>query len=146
MLDLEQFPADLRAGLQCLMADMAANGIRRDDPTREIMSMLGDRWTSLILQVLAIGEWRYADLKRALSRLSIEQSISQRILTLKLRALERNGFVARHATADVPPHVSYRLTSLGADLAREGRRLIDWTNIRSLEIARSRAAFDGQAG
>jgi len=142
VIDLEQFPADLRAGLQRLTADMVANGTRRDDPAREVMAMLGDRWTSLILQVLAIGEWRHADLKRALSRISIEQAISQRVLTLKLRALERDGFVARHASAHIPPRVSYCLTALGTDLAREGRHLIDWTNNRGADIAKARAAFD----
>lgn len=146
MIDPDRFPLELRPGLQALAADMAAHGTRRDDPAREVMAMLGDRWTSLILQVLMIGEWRHADLKRALAQLSIEQAISQRVLTLKLRALERDGFVARHATGDVPPRVSYALTPLGIDLAHEGRRLIDWVNARSGAIHQARANFDmGQA-
>ena len=145
MIDAALFPASLRAGLAALAADMAAHGTDRHDPAREVMAMLGDRWTSLILQVLSIGEWRHADLKRALSRLSAEQAISQRVLTLKLRALERNGFVARHATCDVPPRVSYRLTALGAALAQEGRRTIDWINTQSAAIHTARATFDGKA-
>ena len=137
-----QFPAELRDGLRALAQDMAAHGTRRDDPARAVMAMLGDRWTSLILPVLAIGAWRHADLKRALSRLSVEQAISQRVLTLKLRALERDGFVTRHATGDVPPRVSYRLTPLGGELAREGRRVIDWANARSEAIYQARARLD----
>jgi DNA-binding HxlR family transcriptional regulator len=140
------FPEALRSGLQALADDMAAHGTRRDDPAREVMAMLGDRWTSLILQVLMIGEWRHADLRRALCALSAEQAISQRVLTLKLRALERDGFVIRHVTADVPPRVSYALGPLGAELAREGRRLIDWVNGCSLAIHAAREDFDARGG
>jgi DNA-binding HxlR family transcriptional regulator len=141
-IDPSGFPTHLREGLSALAQDMATHGIRRDDPARAVMAMLGDRWTSLILQVLMIGAWRHADLKRALSRLSSEQAISQRVLTLKLRALERDGFVARDVTADVPPRVSYRLTALGCDLADEGRRMIDWVNARAEMICAARTIFD----
>jgi DNA-binding HxlR family transcriptional regulator len=142
VIDPDDFPQHLRSGLAALAMDMAQHGTRRVDPPREVMAMLGDRWTSLILQVLVIGEWRHADLKRALSALSEEQAISQRVLTLKLRALERDGFVARHITTDVPPRVSYRLTALGLELAREGRQMIDWVNARSEAIITARASFD----
>jgi DNA-binding HxlR family transcriptional regulator len=144
VFDPGDFPESLRSGVQALAQDMAAHGTRRDDPARAVMGMLGDRWTALILQVLMIGEWRHADLKRALSRLSVEQAISQRVLTLKLRALERDGFVARHATADVPPRVSYGLTPLGEELACEGRRFIDWVNARSAAIEAARVVFDSR--
>lgn len=146
MIDPGDFPEALRAGVLALAQDMAAHGTRRDDPARAVMAMLGDRWTALILQVLMIGEWRHADLKRALSRLSAEQAISQRVLTLKLRALERDGFVLRHATADVPPRVSYALSALGRELAGEGRRVIDWVNARSDAITAARMRFDARDG
>ena len=142
MIDSSDFPEGLRGGMAALAADMAAHGTRRDDPARAVMAMLGDRWTSLILQVLTIGEWRHADLKRALSRLSVEQAISQRVLTMKLRSLERDGFVLRSTTAHVPPRVSYALSPLGEELAREGRRMIDWVNARSPAIEAARQAFD----
>ena len=142
MIDVTEYPARLREGLAALAQDMAAHGTRRDQPTRAVMGLLGDRWTSLILQVLAVGEWRHADLRRALSRLSAEQAISQRVLTMKLRSLEREGFVARKVTGDVPPRVSYRLTPLGEGLAGQARGLIDWVNARSEEIAQARATFD----
>ncbi|WP_201742325.1 winged helix-turn-helix transcriptional regulator [Novosphingobium ovatum] len=145
MIDPQAFPAALREGLMALAADMATHGTRRDDPAREVMGMLGDRWTSLILQVLMIGTWRHADLKRALSRLSAEQAISQRMLTLKLRALERDGFVARHVTGDVPPRVSYALTDLGLALAQQGRAMIDWLNAHSAVILAARAGFDANS-
>ncbi|WP_179504583.1 MULTISPECIES: winged helix-turn-helix transcriptional regulator [unclassified Sphingomonas] len=141
-VETARFPAALRPGLIALAVDMAAHGTQRSDPTRAVMAMMGDRWTALILQVLMIGTWRHADLRRALSQLSAEQAISQRVLTLKLRALERDGFVERHVTADVPPRVSYALTPLGHDLAGQVRALIDWVNARGPAIAAARAAFD----
>jgi len=142
VIDAGEFAEPVRAGLLALAADMARNGIRRDDPARGVMAMLGDRWTSLVLQVLAIGTWRHADLRRVLARLSAEQAISQRVMTQKLRALERDGFVARETTADVPPRVSYALTPLGADLAAQDRQMIDWANARAAQIVSARAAFD----
>jgi DNA-binding HxlR family transcriptional regulator len=142
VIEQGRFPDDLTDGLQALAADMAAHGTRRDDPAREVMAMLGDRWTSLILQVLMIGPWRHADLRRALAALSAEQAISQRVLTLKLRGLERDGFVLRHASADVPPRVSYALSPMGAQLAQQGRQMIDWVNTHSPAIHAARASFD----
>lgn len=121
---------------------MAAHGKDREDPAREVMGLLGDRWSTLILLVLATGEWRHAELRRTLAKLSAEQAISQRVLTLKLRTLERDGFVSRDVSDDVPPKVSYALTPLGQELHGEARRLIDWINARAPAIRTARAAFD----
>ena len=125
-----------------LAAEMAAHGKARDAPVREVMGLLGDRWTTLIVLVLATGEWRHADLRRVLARLSAEQAISQRVLTLKLRTLERDGFVERGISADVPPKVSYRLTPLGAALHGEARGLIGWINDQEAAILAARTRFD----
>ena len=135
-------PAQL-AGIEALAAEMRAQGTGRDEPVREVSALLGDRWTTLILLVLDTGTWRHADLRRPLSHLSAEGRISQRVLTLKLKALARNGFVQREATEDVPPHVSYALTPLGRSLKAEARRLIDWVAVHRADIdsARSRANF-----
>ncbi|MEY4761828.1 MAG: hypothetical protein RLZZ200_1684 [Pseudomonadota bacterium] len=131
------------AGVTALAAEMRAQGIGRDEPVREVPALLGDRWTTLILLVLATGTWRHAELRRTLSELSAEGRISQRVLTLKLRALARNGFVMREATEDVPPRVSYMLTPLGLGLMAEARRLIDWVAAHRAEIdaARARASL-----
>ena len=125
-----------------LAAEMAIHGKDRDDPAREVMGLLGDRWSTLILLVLGTGAFRHAELRRTLAQLSSEQAISQRVLTLKLRTLERDGFVARAVTGDVPPKVSYRLTPLGADLHTQARALIDWINARAAAIHTARARFD----
>ncbi|MES2699248.1 MAG: helix-turn-helix domain-containing protein [Pseudomonadota bacterium] len=131
--------------IAALSEEMQRNGGERDDPVRSIMGLLGDRWSALILLVLATGEWRHADLRRTTARLSSEQAISQRVLTLKLRSLEREGLVARHATADVPPKVSYSLTPLGRELHGEVRRQIDWISQRRSVIEKARRAFDEDA-
>ena len=78
------------------------------------------------------------------ARLSEEKAISQRVLTLKLRALERDGLVARSVSADVPPRVSYRLTALGEGLVGEAQRLIAWIEARTVQIHAARAVFDAQ--
>ncbi|MCX7282706.1 MAG: helix-turn-helix domain-containing protein [Novosphingobium sp.] len=131
-----------RPTIAALEAEMVVHGKGRDDPAREVMGLLGDRWSTLILLVLATGPWRHAELRRTLAMLSAEQALSQRVLTLKLRTLERDGFVWRRVSGDVPPKVTYGLTPLGTDLHTEARRLIDWINSRSPAIREARAVFD----
>lgn len=131
----------VREKIAALAEEMRRNGGGRDDPVRSVMGLLGDRWSTLVLLVLETGTWRHADLRRMTARLSAEQAISQRVLTLKLRALEREGFIHRDVTTDVPPKVSYRLTPLGLDLMTQVRGLIDWINTRRAPILASRAAF-----
>lgn len=131
-----------RPEIIALTTEMSAHRRGRDEPVREVMALLGDRWTTLILLVLATGELRHAELKRVLTEISFEQAISQRVLTLKLRRLERDGFVARDVTGDVPPKVSYRLTSSGAALHVQTREMINWVKRSSAEIEVARALFD----
>ena len=121
---------------------MDEHGVRRDEPVRMIFGLLGDRWTTLILLVLGMGTWRHAELRRVLGRLGAEEKISQRVLTLKLRTLEREGLVMRRVVDSVPPKVSYALTPLGADLRQEAERLIGWVNSRAVAIRAAREAFD----
>jgi DNA-binding HxlR family transcriptional regulator len=129
-------------GLVALAQEMALFGNDREAPARAVMAMLGDRWTTLILLVLGQGEMRYADLKRTVARLSFEKAISQRILTLKLRALERDGFVLRTVTTDVPPRASYRLSPSGVALEAHARAMITWINGLSAEIRNAREHYD----
>ncbi len=146
MIDPQQFPEALRAHLSTLAQDMAAHGSAREAPVRAVMALLGDRWSTLIVLVLAGGRWRHAELRRALAQLSAEQAISQRVLTLKLRALERDGFVARSISSDVPPRVTYWLTPLGTGLHGQARGLIDWVNAQARAIQAARQVFDGGSG
>ncbi len=131
-----------RQAIAALVAEMSAHGRGREEPVREVMALLGDRWTTLILLVLANGELRHAELKRLLTAISFEQAISQRVLTLKLRTLERDGFVDRTVTSDVPPKVSYRLSPLGEELHTQARGMIDWVKASSNAIGAARQQFD----
>lgn len=140
----DEFEPDVRQRLEQLAAEMGEHGVDREDPTRSVMAMLGDRWSPLILLVLETGKWRHADLRRVTTHLSAEQALSQRILTLKLRALERDGFVAREATADVPPKVSYSLTPMGLELVAELRRAIAWLNRHRPAVLAARQRFDAE--
>ncbi|SLK11659.1 transcriptional regulator, HxlR family [Novosphingobium mathurense] len=128
-----------------LADEMARYGNDREAPARAVMGMLGDRWTTLILLVLWQVEIRHAELKRAMEALSYEGAISQRVLTLKLRALERDGFVQRTVSDDVPPKVSYRLTELGQELSERARTMIDWINTRSGTIRENRERYDSES-
>jgi DNA-binding HxlR family transcriptional regulator len=132
-----------RGRLAKLAAAMGPDGVDRDDPTRSVMAMLGDRWSPLILLVLETGEWRHADLRRVTAQLSSEKALSQRVLTLKLRALEAHGFVSRQVTTDVPPKVSYALTPLGQELVAQLQRMINWLDAHRAVIHAARGAFTG---
>ena len=133
---------DVPKGIHELAAAMARHGTERDAPVRAIMALLGDRWTTLILLVLGTGTWRHADLKRVLAALSAEQAISQRVLTLKLRTLERDGLVERQVSGDVPPKVAYSLTILGAELLAQTQGLIRWIEGQSEAVRNARRRFD----
>lgn len=142
MTDFDDFDADSRDSLTALARDMAEHGAERDAPIRTIFGLLGDRWSMLILLLLAIAPFRHAELRRLLHRLSAEGKISQRVLTLKLRQLERNGLVNRSVSEDVPPRVGYALTPLGDQLVDEAHRLLRWVQGSRRAIEAARAAFD----
>jgi DNA-binding HxlR family transcriptional regulator len=136
--------ADAWERLQGLAVTMEREGRGRDDPVREVFGLLGDRWTMLILLALGAGPWRHATLRRIIGALAIEGGISQRMLTLKLRALERDGFVLRESTADVPPRVTYRLSAIGEALLAQAERLLAWVGASRHLIEQNRRDFDSR--
>ena len=104
--------SDLAARLQYLAARMDEGGKEPDSPVREVLHLLGDKWSSLILMTLGTGTFGHALLKRTVSVLAGEMKISQRVLTQKLRALERNGLVEREEVECVPKKVNYQLSPI----------------------------------
>lgn len=136
-------PDDPRAPALARLGAAMGEAPDKDDPVREVMARLGDNWSALILKVLATGTYRHATLKRVIGALSSEGEISQRMLTLRLRALERDGFVTRHERDTVPPRVDYRLSPLGTDLVAAFDLLLGWIETHRADIGAARERFEG---
>lgn len=104
-----------------------------------VLGRVGDKWTVLVVTLLGDGPKRFSELRRAIG------SISQRMLTLTLRALERDGIVTRTVFPTIPPRVDYELTPLGRSLLARLGALVNWVreNRSSLEAAWRR--FDAAA-
>lgn len=132
-----------------ILADLVRRMDRHDNdreaPVREVMSRLGDRWSTLILLVLSAGTFRHATLRRLIATMSAERAISQRMLTLRLRALERDGMVARTVTPTIPPRVDYALTPLGRDFVALIDSLLKWIESHDAAIQQSRDRFEAEA-
>lgn len=105
---------------------------------REILDRVGDKWSVLIMAILGNGPRRYSDLRRAI------EGISQRMLTLTLRSLERDGLVTRTVTPCSPPQVEYGLTEVGQTLSREVSSLISWSERHREYISVSRRSYDAR--
>lgn len=101
-----------------------------------ILSRIGDKWSVLIIMQLRAGPRRFNEIKRMIG------GISQRMLTLTLRGLERDGLVSRTVTPSIPPRVDYALTELGEDLATPVAALGDWAIRHQPCIEAARAHFD----
>lgn len=101
-----------------------------------ILGRIGDKWSVLIIQRLGEGPRRFNEIKRIIG------GISQRMLTLTLRNLERDGLVSRTVTPTVPPRVDYALTDLGRDLLIPVSALGQWAIQHTPCIEASRARFD----
>src|SRR5882757_10468355 len=102
-------------------------------PSRLVLDRIADKWTALIIHVLATGTRRYAALQREIG------GISQKMLTQTLRSLERDGLVARKVHPVVPPKVEYSLTPLGRTLIEPLHALCRWSEKHLAELQANRA-------
>src|SRR5947207_315226 len=102
----------------------------------EVLARVGDKWTVLVVGVLGDGPKRFNELRRALG------SISQRMLTLTLRGLERDGLVTRTMFPSIPPRVDYELTKLGHSLLEPVSGLGLWARQNRSAIDAARRRFD----
>jgi DNA-binding HxlR family transcriptional regulator len=108
----------------------------KDCPFRNVLDQVGDKWSFLILAVLEGGPNRFNEIKRLVG------DISHRVLTRKLRDLERDGYVSRTVHPVRPPKVEYELTPLGRSLLVPIMQFLNWTLEAFPEIKRAREAFD----
>ena len=103
----------------------------------EILSRVGDKWSVQVVVQMGEGPKRFNELRRSVT------GISQRMLTLTLRSLERDGLVTRTVYPTIPPRVDYQLTGLGCSLLKTVRGLGEWAIQNRDEILEARRRFDG---
>ncbi len=101
-----------------------------------VLARIGDKWSVLIIVLLGDGPKRFNEIKRMVG------GISQRMLTLTLRGLERDGLVKRTQFPTIPPRVDYELTQLGRSLWDAVKPLGEWAQGHVRHITKARAAFD----
>ena len=114
------------------MKSARASVLKPQCPSRIVLDRVADKWTALIIQVLANGTLRYAALQRAIG------GISQKMLTQTLRSLERDGLVLRKVHPVVPPKVEYSLTRLGRTLIDPLNGLCRWSERHLPELQANR--------
>jgi DNA-binding HxlR family transcriptional regulator len=102
-----------------------------------LLQRIGDKWTVLVVQTLGQGSKRFNELRREIP------SVSQRMLTLTLRNLERDGIVNRTVTPTIPPRVDYELTNLGKSLQKPICGLAGWAMDNVGAIHEAQARYDG---
>ena len=103
---------------------------------RDVLNRVGDKWSVLIIAHLGEGPARFTELRREI------EGVSQRMLTLTLRGLERDGLVVRKVFAEVPPRVEYTLTELGRTLLVPIRGLAEWADEHRTSIQDARARYE----
>jgi DNA-binding HxlR family transcriptional regulator len=103
----------------------------------DVLARIGDKWSVLVVSRLGEKPLRFNELRRSIG------GISQRMLTLTLRGLERDGLITRTMFPTIPPRVDYALTPLGRDLLEPVSALGAWAIRNQGKIARAREAFDG---
>ena len=113
-----------------------ANGDCRS--VASVLARVGDKWSVFVIMLLIDGPQRFNELKRRIG------GISQRMLTLTLRGLERDGLVTRTVFPTIPPRVDYELTDLGRGLAKPVQALGQWAFAHLPEIEGARTRFDAR--
>ena len=103
---------------------------------REVLNRVGDKWSVLIVQLLADGPKRFSELRRMI------EGISQRMLTLTLKGLERDGLVTRTVYPSVPLRVEYELTDIGRTLRKPIQTLAKWAQENREQIQQARNLYD----
>lgn len=139
--DVEAYPP-ARGALR-VMREMHEDGAERSDPVRTILTRIGDRWTPLLVQLLEPAPVRFLLLRRMVIAI-LHEDISKQILSAKLHALERDGFVRRTDLGGARPAVEYSLTPMGQDFEKRIRDLIAWSRGIIPAVRAARDTYDDQ--
>src|SRR5436190_943747 len=129
---LHSVGARIKKGAMARMSS-APSVLEPQCPSRLVLDRIADKWTALVIQILARGTMRYAQLQRAIG------GISQKMLTQTLRSLERDGLVQRTVHPVIPPKVEYSLTRLGRTLIEPLHALCRWSEKHLAELQANRA-------
>jgi DNA-binding HxlR family transcriptional regulator len=106
---------------------------------REILTKVGDKWSIFILLTLEMFpacRARFSEIEKCIP------GISQKMLTVTLRNLQRDGLISREIFAEVPPRVEYQLTELGESLLAPLQTLLDWVNLNCEQVRKAQRQFD----
>lgn len=104
----------------------------------DILARIGDKWTVFVVGLLSNGPMRFNEIRKSVG------SISQRMLTLTLRGLERDGMVTRTVYPTIPPRVEYELTAMGRTLIEPVKAIGEWAIANRTQVEESRQEFDRQ--
>jgi DNA-binding HxlR family transcriptional regulator len=116
---------------------MEAGPPRAGCPIAPVVDIVFSRWTTPILwQLNAHGRQRFNDLR------DLVEGITAKVLTQRLRQLERDGLVARTMHLEIPPRVEYEITDLGRSLAPVFAALVNWSDDHLTEVTRARNDYD----
>src|SRR5436305_9656816 len=111
--------------------------LKQQCPTRQVLTRIADKWTMLVITLLAEEEMlRFSELRRQI------EGVSQKMLTQTLRGLERDGLVTRTVYPTVPVTVEYRLTDLGRSLGETVGAIRSWAYANMEEIEGARERYD----
>ena len=118
-----------------LLAHTAEQCLRVSD----VLARVGDKWSVLVIAALGQRPHRFNELKRAID------GVSQRMLTLTVRGLERDGFITRTVTPSIPPRVDYALTDLGRSVLEPTRAMGEWALANREAVEAARRHYDARA-
>lgn len=113
-----------------------ADAYLRDCPSRMVLDLVANKWTTLTVHALSAGRLRHGELRRRL------EGVSPKMLSQTLRALERHGLITRTQYPTIPPKVDYELTELGASLRAPMATLKAWAEAHAHTMTDARTSYD----
>ncbi|MBZ0289530.1 MAG: helix-turn-helix transcriptional regulator [Anaerolineae bacterium] len=116
-----------------------ANVYAADCPSRQVLDLISDKWTPLIIMLLEGEPQRFSELRRSIN------GISQKMLTQTLRGMERSGLVTRTVYPEVPPRVEYELTPLGKTLSAPIQAIVCWAETHIDDVSAAQTVYDLRA-